>query len=44
MKDMPSPSVAERNQRRKLQFIPPIWPLVLGLVVIVAIVMLVRSG
>jgi hypothetical protein len=37
MKGMPSPATAERNQRRKLQYLPPVWPLaaVVALVVIV---------
>jgi hypothetical protein len=40
MKNMPSPAKAERNQRRKLQFFPPVWPLiaVVAIVVIVAII------
>jgi hypothetical protein len=39
MKNMPSPARAERNQRRKLQYLPPVWPLlvVIAIVVIVAI-------
>jgi hypothetical protein len=37
MKEMPSPSVAEENQRRKAEFIPPFWPVVLGLALIVVI-------
>jgi len=40
MKEMPSPSVAEANQRRKARFIPPLWPLVIGLAVIVGLTIL----
>jgi type VI protein secretion system component VasF len=40
MKDLPSPAEAERNQRRKLQYFPPVWPLlaIVAIVVIVAYV------
>jgi hypothetical protein len=42
MKHMPSPTVAERNQRRKLQYLPPVWPLIAIVVVVVGIVALVK--
>jgi len=38
---LPSPSRAERNQRRKLAFIP-MWPLVGALIVVVALVFWLR--
>jgi type VI protein secretion system component VasF len=41
MEQMPSPARAERNQRRKLAFVP-MWPVVAGLAVVVALVLLVR--
>jgi hypothetical protein len=41
MERMPSPAKAERNQRRKLQFVPPLWPLLVGIAVIVGITILV---
>ncbi|HVA59616.1 MAG TPA: hypothetical protein VNG13_03640 [Mycobacteriales bacterium] len=34
----PSPAVAERNQRRKLAFIP-VWPVVAAIIVVVAFVL-----
>ena len=40
MDHMPSPSSAERTQRRKLAYLPPIWPL-LAIALVVAIVVLV---
>jgi type VI protein secretion system component VasF len=36
VKNMPSPAKAERNQQRKLAFIP-VWPLVGAVLVIVAL-------
>jgi hypothetical protein len=42
MKNMPSPDVAERNQRRKLQYLPPVWPFVAVIVLIAAIVAIVK--
>jgi hypothetical protein len=36
VKDLPSPSKAERNQRRKLAYIP-VWPILAALVIIVAL-------
>jgi hypothetical protein len=36
MKDLPSPSKAERNQRRKLQYIP-VWPLLAIIVVFIGL-------
>jgi hypothetical protein len=41
MKNMPSPAKAERNQRRKLQYFPPVWPLLAIIVLVVAIVWVV---
>jgi hypothetical protein len=38
---MPSPSRAERNQRRKLAFIP-VWPVVAGIALVVVLIVLVR--
>jgi type VI protein secretion system component VasF len=38
---MPSPARAERNQRRKLAFIP-VWPVVAAIVVVVVLVLLTR--
>jgi hypothetical protein len=40
MDHMPSPARAERNQQRKLRYLPPIWPLIAGLVVIAIITIL----
>jgi type VI protein secretion system component VasF len=37
MENMPSPRRAERNQRRKLAFIP-MWPVVLGFALVLALV------
>jgi len=39
--NMPSPARAERNQRRKLAFIP-MWPVVASVVLIVVVVLLAR--
>ena len=41
MKNMPSPSRAERNQERKLAFIP-MWPIVGAIVVVVALVLILH--
>lgn len=41
VKDMPSPSRAERNQRRKLAFVP-VWPVVGAIVVVVLLVIFVH--
>ena len=41
MDSMPSPTRAERNQRRKLAFIP-MWPLVASVVVLVVVYLLFR--
>jgi hypothetical protein len=38
---MPSPARAEENQRRKLEFIP-VWPVVAGIALVVALVIFVR--
>jgi len=38
---MPSPARAERNQRRKLEFVP-VWPVVLGVALVVALVVFAR--
>jgi hypothetical protein len=35
MEHLPSPGQAERNQKRKLAYLPPLWPL---LVVILAVI------
>jgi hypothetical protein len=42
MDHLPSPTVAERNQRRKLSYLPPVWPLVAIIAIVVAIVLIVR--
>jgi hypothetical protein len=42
MKDLPSPSVAEANQRRKLYYLPPVWPLAVVIVVVAVVVALVK--
>jgi type VI protein secretion system component VasF len=39
MKPMPSPDRAERNQQRKLAFIP-VWPIIGAIVVVAALVWL----
>jgi hypothetical protein len=41
MKNMPSPAKAERNQRRKLQYFPPVWPLLVAIAVVIVVVLLV---
>lgn len=41
MDHLPSPARAERNQRRKLAFIP-IWPVVAGIVLVVVVVLFGR--
>ena len=38
---LPSPARAERNQRRKLAFIP-VWPVVAAVVLVIALVVFVR--
>jgi hypothetical protein len=38
---MPSPARAERNQRRKLAFIP-VWPVVAGVVLVIALIVFAR--
>jgi hypothetical protein len=38
---MPSPDRAERNQQRKLAFIP-VWPLIGAAIVVVLLVVLIR--
>jgi hypothetical protein len=42
MKNLPSPSTAERNQQRKLSYLPPFWSLLLVLAAIVLIVVVTR--
>jgi type VI protein secretion system component VasF len=37
VKDLPSPSRAERNQRRKLAFVP-LWPVVAAFVLVALLV------
>jgi type VI protein secretion system component VasF len=41
MENMPSPSRAERNQRRKLAFVP-MWPVVGAFVVLAVLILLTR--
>jgi type VI protein secretion system component VasF len=41
MKHMPSSSRAERNQRRKLAFIP-VWPVAAAIVLVVLLVLFAR--
>jgi len=38
---LPSPARAERNQRRKLAFIP-VWPVVAGIALVVVVILLAR--
>jgi hypothetical protein len=38
MDHLPSPTVAERNQRRKLSYLPPVWPLLVIAAIVVVIV------
>jgi hypothetical protein len=40
MPRLPSPTTAERNQRRKLQYVPSMWWL-LAIVAVIAVVVLV---
>ena len=42
VKNLESPKVAEAKQRRKLQYLPPVWPVVVALVVIIAIAIAVK--
>lgn len=42
MKNLPSPKVAERNQQRKLQYVPSVWWLVVVAAVIAGFVYLVH--
>jgi hypothetical protein len=42
MKNLPSPARAERNQRRKLQYLPPVWPL-LAVIVLIIVITVVAS-
>lgn len=41
VKQLPSPARAQRNQRRKLQYLPRLWPLVLAVAVIIGVTVLV---
>jgi type VI protein secretion system component VasF len=41
MENMPSPARAERNQRRKLAFIP-VWPVVAAFALVVALILFAR--
>ncbi len=41
VENLPSPSRAERNQRRKLEFIP-VWPVIAGIALVVALVVFAR--
>lgn len=41
MDHLPSPDRAERNQRRKLAFIP-MWPIVASVVLVVGLILLTR--
>jgi hypothetical protein len=36
-KNLESPAVAEDKQRRKRQYIPPLWPVVLAVAIIIAV-------
>lgn len=38
MKNLPSPSTAERNQQRKLAYVPPLWSLLVVLAAIVIVI------
>jgi len=38
---LPSPARAERNQRRKLEFVPA-WPVVAAVALVVLVILLVR--
>jgi hypothetical protein len=38
---MPSPGRAERNQQRKLEFIP-IWPVLAGIALVVGLILFAR--
>jgi hypothetical protein len=40
VKNLPSPARAERNQRRKAAFLPPMWPLVAIIVAVVVVAVL----
>jgi hypothetical protein len=42
MKHLPSPTVAERNQRRKLQYVPSLWWLIAAIAVIVVVTLVAR--
>jgi len=41
VENLPSPARAERNQRRKLAFIP-MWPVVAGIGLVIAMILLSR--
>jgi hypothetical protein len=41
VKNLESPKVAQDKQRRKLEFVPPIWPLVAVIAVIIVIAVVV---
>jgi hypothetical protein len=41
VKNLESPAVAQDKQRRKLAFLPPVWPLLVVVAVIVVITILV---
>jgi type VI protein secretion system component VasF len=41
MENLPSPARAERNQRRKLAFIP-VWPVVAAFALVVALILFAR--
>jgi hypothetical protein len=42
MDHMPSPSSAERTQRRKLAYLPPAWPLLVIAVVVTVVVLVMH--
>jgi hypothetical protein len=42
VKNLENPSVAEDRQRRKLQFVPPMWPLLLIVVVVVVVAIVIE--
>jgi hypothetical protein len=43
MKHLESPAVAEDKQRRKRQYLPPVWPLILVLAIVIGIAVWIHS-
>jgi hypothetical protein len=43
MDDLESPAVAEDKQRRKLQYFPPFWPLVLALAIVIGVAIWIQQ-